>query len=456
MSDGPHGRIKNLRLSRITGDVAIEGGTDNSLPLDRTQWIVAIVILSSFGPYLHPYGIRPDHVAIYGLSGIAMWNAFFCRVNLFRTSLVAFMPFALLVSATWSAIVTWWSPTPANTTLIIAGLDNYLQPVAIYLLLSWTLAHASVSEMRSYLLQVYRLMLLALSLNAALALASVFVDTWPLVRFFVQGEPGHMGTVWERAARLGRYSGIFNQPSEAGIAYSLGLFAWGQLFVVERRLSPYLLTLLFMVLLGGLLTISKVFLMVAIPLFFGWVFLNRNELSLRCKAAHGWLFMGFMAIVLWLLAFHWQGLKRLTKTFGLVEQAGTSGFLSHITGKRFGSERSHVVQGFLDVWENAPLQGFGFGLRQGFDNAYLEFFYQGGGVGLTLYLVVLAWLGILGRRVLAWSRPEGSMLLLIMVFVVMAGVGIPVLTINRSSILLWLLLIFFLELDARQRKIGNS
>lgn len=29
----------------------------------------------------------------------------------------------------------------------------------------------------------------------------------------------------ERAATMGRYSGIFNQPAEAGVAYSLGLIA---------------------------------------------------------------------------------------------------------------------------------------------------------------------------------------------------------------------------------------
>ncbi len=73
-----------------------------------------------------------------------------------------------------------------------------------------------------------------------------------------------------------------------------------------------------------------------------------------------------------------------------------------------------------------------------------------------LYLAVLVWLGLLGRRVLSWSRSEGSMLLLILIFVVVAGLGAPVLTINRSSILLWLLLIMFLELDARRYQVGNS
>lgn len=212
-----------------------------------------------------------------------------------------------------------------------------------------------------------------------------------------------------------------------------------------------------MLLLGGLLSVSKVFLLLAVPLFVCWVLINRRGLPLKClRATHGWLAIGVVMVFVPLMASRWQGVNRLKKTLGLADQVGSSGFLSRLTGKRFGEADSNVLTAFSEVWENAPLQGFGFVQRRGFDNAYLEFFYQGGSVGILLYLAVLAWLGLLGCRVLSWGRSEGSMLLLILIFVVVAGLGAPVLTINRSSILLWLLLSIFLELDARRYQVGNS
>lgn len=425
--------------------------------LDRGRWVVALVVLSGFGPYLLSVGLRLEHVVIYGLSAIALANILRCRTSPVSAPVAAGVLLPLAVAALWGGLVAWWSLPAENPVLVMASLDNYLQPIALYLLLVWGGARASVPEMRTSLVFGYRLMLLALALNALLALSHMFVDTWPLVRFFVQGESEPMGTVWQRAARLGRYCGIFNQPVEAGIAYGLGLFAWGQLFLAERRLNLSLFYLLAMLLLGGLLSVSKVFLMVAVPLFACWVLINRQELPLKClQATHGWWAIGVVTVFVALMAWRWQGVNRLKKTLGLADQVGSRGFWSRLTGKRFGEADSNVLTAFREVWENAPLQGFGFGLRRGFDNAYLEFFYQGGSVGLMLYLAVLVWLGLLGRRVLSWSRSEGSMLLLILIFVVVAGLGAPVLTINRSSILLWLLLIMFLELDARRYQVGNS
>ena len=424
---------------------------------DRKRWIVALVVLSSFGPYLMSVGLRLEHVVIYGLSAIALADSLSCRANPIRAPLAVGIFLPLAMSAAWSTFVIWRSPLQVNPVLVMASLDNYLQPTALCLLLAWGLARATVAEIRACLILAYRLMLLLLALNTMLAFSQMFVDTWPLVQFFVQGEPVKMGTVWQRAAAQGRYSGIFNQPIEAGIAYGLGLFVWGALFLTERRLSHYHFALLFMVLVGGLLSISKAFLMLAIPLFAGWVLFNRRELALDCfRAAHGWFAMGFMATLVVILDWNWKGVNHLKKSFGLADRVGSSGIVSRVTGKRFDSADSNVPRLIREVAENTSHEGFGFGLRRGFDNGYMEFYYQGGAIGLVFYLSVLAFLGVLARRVSSWSRSEGSMLYLILIFVVLVGIGGSVLTANRSSILLWVLLILFVEIDARQSKAGKS
>lgn len=91
----------------------------------------------------------------------------------------------------------------------------------------------------------------------------------------------------------------------------------------------------------------------------------------------------------------------MRKTFGLAEQEGTLGFWRRLTAKRFASTDLNVLTAFREVWENAPLEGFGFGVR----------------------------------RVISWSRPEGVMLYTILIFAVVAGLGALVRTINRSFIL---------------------
>ena len=41
------------------------------------------------------------------------------------------------------------------------------------------------------------------------------------------GNPGDSGlTISDRAATMGRYCGVFDQPMENGLTYSLGVLAW--------------------------------------------------------------------------------------------------------------------------------------------------------------------------------------------------------------------------------------
>src|SRR5699024_551510 len=102
----------------------------------------------------------------------------------------------------------------------------------------------------------------AAAVNAVLALVSstapaVFV---PLLKpFWGTGE----GSVAENAMRMGRFTGIFNSPAEAGTMYSIAavLAVW----VYSHRLV-IMYCLVTLITLGGVLSVSKVFLLIGLPI----------------------------------------------------------------------------------------------------------------------------------------------------------------------------------------------
>lgn len=105
--------------------------------LDRGRWVVALVVLSGFGPYLLSVGLRLEHVVIYGLSAIALANILRCRTSPVSAPVAAGVLLPLAVAALWGGLVAWWSLPAENPVLVMASLDNYLQPIALYLLLVW-------------------------------------------------------------------------------------------------------------------------------------------------------------------------------------------------------------------------------------------------------------------------------------------------------------------------------
>src|SRR5690606_6260889 len=98
--------------------------------------------------------------------------------------------------------------------------------------------------------------------NAGVALATIKIDTWPVVQYFVgigADTQTDAGTVWQRAAQLGRYTGLFNQPLEAGLAYSIAGLCWIYAVAVTRKATVLKWVLLVGVVIGGILTVSKIF-----------------------------------------------------------------------------------------------------------------------------------------------------------------------------------------------------
>ena len=249
--------------------------------LKTASQIITVLLVSATGPYVFPQmGLRVEHFIMYGLvaffsvrSGLGFLIG---KKEKHVFILVALLLCLLLVFLA----TTYTSDFNPPIFKVIADTDNYLQPVWLILITSYCVRRLAIDESINLLINATKIIILLLSLNTAIAISSIFYGTWFLEYFNVAGEEAGGWTVLGNAASMGRYTGIFNQPFEAGLAYGVGLISILFILIFERDLScrfikPAFLNLgLFLIVVGGVLSVSKVFFPLAIFIsfvFFLWV-----------------------------------------------------------------------------------------------------------------------------------------------------------------------------------------
>ena len=410
--------------------------------------ILSLILISAFGPYIfRNSGVRLEHLIIYPLAVILLIR-YFLNPKKATPRIYHIILTLWLLLIFWLILITYFTKETFSF-FIIAEMENMIQPLALLFILGELLKELSFDEQIKFLKVAAWVIIILLALNAILSIATIFVDTWSIVHWFLRGD-NFLETVWGRSLTNGRYLGIFNQPFEAGLAYSIGLLLWVYLLLRQKAGSFLLLNVGILLIAGGLLSISKVFLLGGIPaaiLFAVWVLNTRRAKRL------GGVFILLVIVTGLLTSFRrWVGAQYLLQLFDY-KQVSKVGALSLYSGGRL-NQSSFVGHLFRLVWDVSPLVGFGFGVNFALDNAYLEFFYQGGLIALAIYLGILTILGLSFFRKLASGLIEAKMALLLVALVLFAGFGAPVLTINRSSILVWVVLItlMFLLWSAKSSK----
>ncbi|HEY0003141.1 MAG TPA: hypothetical protein VGB74_22010 [Actinoplanes sp.] len=404
--------------------------------------LVGVLTLSAFGPYLLS-GLRTEQVAVYAavltLAVAAKWTT--VRATHLGMVIVALLGFELLLAAIGAAL------PPENTTRYplgsaLAGLDNLLLPIAV-LMIVWMVLGGGAERLR-LIAVVCWCTVWAMVVNAGLA-------TWatgggPNLSSF-QGQEGAK-TVAARAEQLGRYSGIFNQPAEAGLMYSVALLA--AIYLYRHRPLTLAVTAT-AITVGGILAVSKVFLLVGMPVGLWQI--------LRVTGGRGRRFSAMMCTAVVVLggissgmAPEWAGAKVLLRLL-----PGSDGeIVALYTAGRLGDDSTLAVVTEA-VLHGSPMVGYGAGgLQVAYDNGWIEALVVGGVVGAVLFTAVLltlatAWWKARRRA----ENPESTCLAGGLVAVVVGGaVGIPSLTVNRCSTVVWLLLaLLVLSEDARPRVI---
>jgi hypothetical protein len=398
--------------------------------------LVGLLTAAAFGPYLTG-SIRTEQLAVYGAAAFLLPFTMASTRPYFP---VVLPWFALIVVALLGLI-----PPTAHSLVhppagMLSSVDNLVLPLAVMLLL-WSVV--PVSAAGAALRVAAALITWGAAINGILGIIGTRTDISAYLRFFWGGGEGE--TTAERAADLGRLSGIFNQPAEAGVVYGLA----GILAVWRFRHKPNTMWLLLtLICVGGMLCVSKVFIFGGLPLVLLYLWKSRQ--------GGGKLGVLFSAVIVAVgvaqsgLLQQWTGFNYLARLFAPREDQELIEFYS---AGRWNPEAG-MVDVFDTVLKTRPLTGFGVeGLKVSYDSAWTEAMVLSGVAGLVFLALVLFALWRMALRIR--DSDVRTLGLFIAMFLAAASLGIPSLTVNRAATLVWVVL-GLLCLMARQGAAASS
>lgn len=408
----------------------------------RGKFVVVTLILAAFGPYVAG-SVRTEQVAVYGLLALTLATAPTIRAHSLRgaaawrlaSTWTLYAAVAAAASVGSLAAPPRWAQGP-----LLAGLDNVVAPLAVMLLV-WLSVDPRRAE--DWLRLASKLIAVGMATNGVLALVMTQVDLSALLRPFWSATGGV--TTAQLAAGLGRVSGVFNHPAEAGVAYGLaGVCAW----YVWRDRPTRLYLLLLPIVLGGLVSVSKVFVLGALPIILWLIWQSRGNgsrgglLFVAGSAAFGVLQSGFAA--------QWTGLSYL----GAILSPGDQDAIAFFTAGRVGAG-STLISVLEEVARIDPLVGVGAkGLSVPYDNGWVEAFVVAGVVGVVCYTAALAWMWLAGR---VDPDPARRRLVLAVTLIAAGGsLGLPSLTANRVSTLLWVVVALAVAASTHDRQAASD
>lgn len=405
-----------------------------------TRFLPAFLILVTFGPYISTgLGLRLDHLVIYPLFGIYLLTFLLKNPKVNKPLCILFSLW--LFMTLWTFTVTCFSLYEGIITsksLVISRMENYTQPMALFFILM-LVKFSDRDDRQKILFQTIHMTLFLLFLNSIWATLSIFLD-FEAINLIFRGGPAS----YSEELRLNfRYTGTIGQPLEAGNLYSFALICWVYMLLKrkEHNLHPvWMLMLLGGAFLGGVLSISKIFLG-GVCLFVAFLTLSMQKQMYKTLGVA--LIIG--SILLSAFSVYqsntdqqedqkWGFKKRLGVIF---EVESLSDFYRIYLATRL-SQRGYPVIIFREVSKKAPLQGLGFGKYISVDSGYMEKFGQGGWVALIVFfasLFFIVWKALL-LCINHSTRLDGIMIICIMAQVLAACIGAPSFTANRVGVVL--------------------
>jgi hypothetical protein len=375
-----------------------------------------LTILVCLGPYLYkPIGLRLDHLVI-----------FFCvlRISTVVSTISydqAICAAVLLISVVF-CLLSELLAGGGSVTQIAAGLDNYFLFLSAFLVFSQSV---SAKNIKTFLFIVAVVM----TVNAATAMVTYFVGEINFLRHFhsttLEGLDLNINSVAYSSFLAGRYTGIFEQPIEAGFAYAIaGLIC---IFLISKNFNSNVIrfVMLPMIMVGGTLTFSKVFIYGGIPfIFFYSLLINPKSIRLQIIMLGSIIFLsGFLSGPLS------EIIERLTLYFDSVVES--------VLRFRYDSESDVVVTGKKLLLNSGGLFGFGFSGRSIYDNGYWQLLYQGGVFVVVSKLVLM--LSIFIKGLTSDDKNAGFLFLFLIILELLVLLGGPTHLANRVSILVALI-----------------
>jgi hypothetical protein len=407
-----------------------------TLTKDERRSRIRLVALtaSAFGPYLLP-GVRTEQAAVYGLLILVFLSM---RWLTLKPVQHGWAVMALMATQILIAIAGYVFPPSRNPQRgpgdPISGLDNVILPLAVIVLVLVLWGRPEQRPM--FLKAVCLTVTVAACGNACLAYLSMVTDLSSVLSLFWSSDASTANITAYELVQTERYSGIFNQPAEGGEFYSIALLA----AIYRLREKPWtMIAAAIVITIGGLLTVSKVFLFIGIPLGLWHMFAVPGRRPGRYATLAVIAFAG-LCISAAGYGLDYFGLNLPMQFFGPGEKN-----LDLFTAGRIGGQ-STVTTGWDSILRFSPLAGYGAaGLAIPYDNGWLEAMAIGGILGTIAYSLIfvalfLVWVHrrkSLGR---AQSMLAGGLLLI----AVGTSLGLPGTTANRVATVFWVLITLLL------------
>lgn len=408
-----------------------------------------LLIVSAFGIYLGG-GLRIEHLILYPLSILFVVTSLLGKKKVLKNQLILLTIWITVLAV--SLLVTFLNEENKTLFNVLADMESFLQPLFLMFLFVFVSKTLNPNDNEQTLITASKTLLVMLTLNTFFVFASIFTDVSQIGKWFWGGD----GTwsVAMNAAGNGRYSGIFNQPMESGVMYSIGLFAWLYLSEKINVFKLKYILVLYLMLFGGLVSVSKIFIFGGIGLFLLGVLFNKRNLKMMLYLVFGTVILGTIAYQFLLKT--WMGLNYLLRFFG-----SNQDFMYLLTAGRFGGENSQQSQLFSNIWNESPLFGIGFGMSEVYDSGYYHFFAIAGTIGLVALLLIIILMSFTSMNFLNVNRfgPESKFFFLLLILIIGGSFGSPVFTLNRVSIVLWVflgLLYQYYNLERMQMKSAKS
>lgn len=418
-----------------------------------STFVPLLLVVATFGIYLTDFGLRVEHLVIYPLFFISLLVHALRQTLLNRVRMLFLLVVLLGVLFFWLLAVTLISTGGGNLRAILANADNFAIPIAIIFVMSAFIRNYSEQNAQRMLVKVCNLLAIILAINGLMTIIQVITGASFFFKpFMATADPLTGLTVWDRSLNMGRYIGVFSTPFEAGITYSMGIFGWLHTAKLRRRNSIFQQVLLMLIIVGGILTVSKAFLL-GLLIFIVYLFTDYK----RAKTIINWRLILIVPLAVSfgdMVMRQWKGLNFFLRLF-LFEVTNFSDLIILFSGNRYGIADSGTLNKFVYIWREAPLSGLGLGDSSVCDSAYLYNFLHGGLVALAIQFLILFILGWNGIKSFKYCE-EGKFLTVLTAYVVIANLGAPVLTKNKFATVFWVIVSLLFMIIAYKRRRVHS
>ena len=426
--------------------------------------ILIILIFSAFLPYLSTLPIRIEQLIIYFFGFMFLFNIFVSfkipKNGIYISSILLILVFFSLIPIIFIDDVNLQMLNSRSLLYIISDIERLIRVIFIILIVTISLKSTKAEEFYKIKNACINTFLFLLIINTSLILfifISDILPTYLLENYWNTDKDNLTDTVAGRSYLNGRFTGIFTQPMESGFTYGLGvlLLLYKNKFKFLFNFRDFIILIFLMI--GGILSISKIFFLGIFFIIILIVFLKFKNTFLNLITL---LFLITVAFIIFNLVsvFEWAGMKSYSIIFSMFSSFEPAQIIDALSAGRFSNPESPITLMINQVSEYSPFFGFGAGSFAAnevpVDSGYMLFYYQAGMIGFLIFFTTILIMVVLqSLKIINSPGDDNLFLYLLLIYILGTSIGSPVLFLNRSGTILWVFVILFLIHEDKKIKI---